>query len=335
MYACECILGIIGLHGHGSETIPHTSFHWIEYKRMHCRALGGIVSACRSRWNVSPNSRGKWNFIGFAGRWLSEAIKFHDLWRWRHPAYCLRIGASQKFQLCVTGKSIPMKHEHTGLATKGVELMGKIGTGFVTQFSILNWGMPKFSSEVDDSEARSISFSRAGRNGSPVHCLGQSVATCNLQCCNPQAMLDMPGSPKSETRCQLILLLTGWYENRPMYAYVGVEKILIFVGEGSSIHGQSVSETRFGWWVIQVLFDLPKPQQVVGVRGVFTVLQCMWRWVLKSLRSVAINTSPWRPHVEATSCVSFSRLDLWNAWWIIGEGPSCDTKLPRMSFHHE
>ena len=73
--------------------------------------------------------------------------------------------------------------------------------------------------------------------------------------------------------------------------------------------------------------DLPKPQQVVGVRGVFTVLQCMWRWVLKSLRSVAINTSPWRPHVEATSCVSFSRLDLWNAWGIIGEGLSCHTKL--------
>jgi len=99
--------------------------------------------------------------------------------------------------------------------------------------------MPKFSSEVDDSEARSISFSRAGRNGSQVHCLGQSEATCNLQCCNPQAMLDMPGSPKSETRCQLILVLTGWYEKQPMYAYVGVEKIIIFVGEGSSIHGQS------------------------------------------------------------------------------------------------
>ena len=47
---------------------------------MHCRALGSTVSACRSRWNASPNSRGKWNFIGFAGRWLSEAIKFDEIY---------------------------------------------------------------------------------------------------------------------------------------------------------------------------------------------------------------------------------------------------------------
>ena len=95
--------------------------------------------------------------------------------------------------------------------------MGK-GTGFVTQFTILSRGMPKFSSEADNSEARSISFSRAGRmqQKQDPKCIALQPAR--------QAMLDMPGSPKSETRCQLILVrLPGWYENQSMYAYVGMK----------------------------------------------------------------------------------------------------------------